>query len=80
VKAVRQAGFAGTVRRPAQSLISGGRLVVADRSPKPSAVGAPPLGEHEISADQVEESESRQAGFGIVRRRDDFIERDPENE
>jgi len=62
-----------------QSLVSGGRLVVLDRSPNPADIGATRLAEHEISAEQAE-SELRQAQFEIVSRQDDFIEKDPDNE
>ena len=62
-----------------QALVSGGEVVVVDRSPKSAAARGSPLAEHEISAEEVD-SELRQAGFEIVRRRDDFIERDPDNE
>ena len=62
-----------------ESLVSGGGLVVIDRSPKHDDVGPSSLAEHEISVEQVE-SELRQAGFEIIERRDDFVETDPENE
>lgn len=62
-----------------QSLLSGGRLVVVDRTPKPAATGASLLAEHEISAEQVE-NELRQAQFEIVSRQNDFIQKDPDNE
>jgi ubiquinone/menaquinone biosynthesis C-methylase UbiE len=62
-----------------QALVHGGGLVVLDRSPKLSTDGAPPLAEHQISAELVD-SELRQAGFEILRRLDDFIGRDQENE
>jgi ubiquinone/menaquinone biosynthesis C-methylase UbiE len=62
-----------------QALVSGGTVVVVDRSPKGVPAGGSPLAEHEISAEEVD-SKLREAGFEIVRRRDDFIERDPENE
>jgi hypothetical protein len=62
-----------------QALVPGGGLVVLDRSPKLSTDGASPLAEHQISAELVD-SELRQTGFEILRRRDDFIERDRENE
>jgi predicted methyltransferase len=54
-----------------QSLVSGGRLVVIDRSPKP-ARPASRSSEHEISVDRVE-SELRQAHFEITCRQDRFI-------
>lgn len=64
-----------------KSLISGGRLVVVDREPRPDWTG--PEGaaaeHHEVSASAVE-SELRQEGFEIVGRQDHFIEKDPSNE
>jgi ubiquinone/menaquinone biosynthesis C-methylase UbiE len=62
-----------------ESLVSGGRLVVVDRTPNPADIGATSLGEHEVSAEQVE-SALRQAQFEISLRRNDFIEKDPDNE
>jgi len=62
-----------------QSLVSGGRLVVLDRSPNPADTGPARLAEHEISAEQVV-SELRQAQFEIVTRQDDFIEKDSDSE
>jgi len=62
-----------------QSLVSGGRLVILDRAPKLETIGASPLADHEISAEQVE-SEVRRAQFEIVSRQNAFIEKDPENE
>lgn len=62
-----------------QSLVSGGRLVVVDRAPKPADTGTNRLAEHEISAEHVE-NELRRAQFEIVSRQSDFIEKDPENE
>jgi predicted methyltransferase len=64
-----------------QSLVSGGRLVVVDREPRPIETGSPGTSaeHHEVSADQVE-SELRQAGFEIVGRQNRFIENDPINE
>jgi ubiquinone/menaquinone biosynthesis C-methylase UbiE len=61
------------------SLVSGGRLVVVDRAPNPADVGKTEMGEHEISAEQVE-SELRQGKFAMVSREDHFIESDPQNE
>jgi predicted methyltransferase len=58
-----------------QSLVSGGRLVVVDREPRPINTAPPGSSEHEIAADRVE-SELRQANFEITRRQDRFIERD----
>ena len=69
----------GILAHVRQALLSGGRLVVVDRAPRPAETGASPLAEHEISAEQVE-SELRQAQFGIVSRQNDFIEKDPDNE
>jgi predicted methyltransferase len=62
-----------------QSLISGGKLVVLDRAPKPENVGVTETGEHEISADQVGK-ELVDAGFEIVSRQDHFVEKDPDSE
>lgn len=67
------------LERVRQALISGGRVVVVDRAPKPAGVGANRLAEHEISAGQVE-GELRKAQFEIVTRQDDFIDKDPDNE
>jgi predicted methyltransferase len=61
-----------------QSLVTGGRLVVIDRSPKP-ARPASESSEHEISVDRVE-SELRQAHFEITCRQDRFIPSDPYDE
>jgi predicted methyltransferase len=62
-----------------QSLISGGKLVVLDRAPKPENVGVTETGEHEVSADQVGK-ELVDAGFEIVSRQDHFVEKDPDSE
>ena len=62
-----------------ESLMPGGRLVVVDRAPKPSDIGASPLAEHEISAEQVEK-ELRRAQFEIVTLQNNFIDKDPDNE
>jgi predicted methyltransferase len=64
-----------------ESLVSGGRLVVLDREPRPSAEsrGETAAGHHEISAEQVE-GELLQAGFAMVSRQDGFIENDPLSE
>jgi predicted methyltransferase len=62
-----------------QSLVPVGTLVVVDRKPNSNGVGGPEISDHEISADRVEE-ELRRANFEIVRRQDDFIEKDPDNE
>jgi ubiquinone/menaquinone biosynthesis C-methylase UbiE len=62
-----------------QSLVSGGRLVVLDRSPNSADIGATRMAGHEILAGQVE-SELRHAQFEIVTRQDDFIGEDPDNE
>lgn len=62
-----------------QALVPGGKLAVVDRKPNSTDVGSPDNSSHEISADHVEE-ELRQANFEIVRRQDDFIEKDPDNE
>ena len=62
-----------------ESLMPGGRLVVVDRTPKPSDVGTSPLAEHEISAEQVEK-ELRRAQFEIVTLQNNFIDKDPDNE
>ena len=62
-----------------QSLVPGGKLVVVDRKPNPTVDGDPAITSHEISADRAE-AELRQANFEIVRREDDFVENDPDNE
>jgi len=64
-----------------RSLVSGGRLVVVDREPRPldpesSETAAE---HHEVSSEQVER-ELRHAGFEIVSRQDRFIQNDPLNE
>jgi predicted methyltransferase len=61
------------------SLVSGGRLVIVDREPKPENIGVMETGEHEIAASRVED-DLRSAGFQIVRLQDPFIERDPNGE
>ena len=61
-----------------ESLVSGGRLVVIDRSPKPAGP-ASERSEHEISVDRVE-SELRQAHFEIICRQDRFIQSDSYDE
>jgi predicted methyltransferase len=63
------------------SLVSGGRLVVVDREPRPDATGSrgTAVGLHEVSANQVE-SELRQEGFEIDARQNRFIEEDSSNE
>jgi predicted methyltransferase len=62
-----------------QSLVSGGRLVVVDRSPKAASEGASGFNNHEVSAERVRR-DLGQAEFEIVSREDHFIERDPGNE
>ena len=62
-----------------ESLMPSGRLVVVDRTPKPSGIGASSLAEHEISAEQVAK-ELRRAQFEIVTLQDNFIDKDPDNE
>jgi ubiquinone/menaquinone biosynthesis C-methylase UbiE len=62
-----------------RALISGGRLVVLDRAPKSADIGASPLAEHEISAQQVE-NELRRAQFEILTVQNRFIDKDPDNE
>jgi predicted methyltransferase len=63
-----------------EALVSGGRLVVADRAPDPAKAGTE-MGEHEISADQVQ-SQLQQNGFVVSSRQDHFIEsdQDPDHE
>jgi len=58
-----------------RSLVRAGRLVVIDRSPKPSTGAALETTEHEISPERVE-GELATANFEIVRRQDAFIESD----
>jgi ubiquinone/menaquinone biosynthesis C-methylase UbiE len=64
-----------------QSLVSGGRLVVVDREPRPVERGPSETAaeQHEVSSEQVE-SELHHAGFEIVSRQDGFIQNDPLNE
>ena len=64
-----------------QSLVSGGRLVVVDREPRPIAQGSVGTAaeHHEVSSGQVE-SELLRTGFEIVSRQDRFIQNDPLNE
>lgn len=62
-----------------QSLVPGGKLAVVDRKPASTDVGSSEMSSHEISADRVEE-QLRLAHFEIVRRQDDFIGKDPNNE
>ena len=63
-----------------QSLVSGGRLVVVDREPRPVDQGSTGTAaeHHEVSSEQVE-NELRHAGFEIVSRQDRFIQNDPLN-
>ena len=68
------------LRHLLQSLVSGGRLVVVDRWPRVGQTdSAQAETEHEIVPDRVE-NELRDAGFEIVKRRDDFIQSDPDQE
>ena len=64
-----------------QSLVSGGRLVVVDREPRPVAQMSTGTAaeHHEVSSEQVE-SDLRHAGLEIVSRQDRFIQNDPLNE
>jgi predicted methyltransferase len=64
--------------RVSQALMSGGRLVVVDRSPR-TGEGSTALSSHEVSAERVAR-DLREADFEIVSREDHFIERDPGNE
>ncbi len=61
------------------ALISGGRLVVVDREPKPQNIGVTETGDHEIAPARVED-DLRTAGFQVVTLQDPFIKSDPENE
>jgi ubiquinone/menaquinone biosynthesis C-methylase UbiE len=61
-----------------QSLVTGGRLVIIDRSPTGVQDQAGALLEHEISSEQVA-LDLRQANFVIDSRTDRFIESDPES-
>ena len=54
-----------------QSLVSGGRLVIADRTPQYG--GPDPQDHHEIAATLVEEQLTRK-GFEVLSRRDTFLE------
>jgi ubiquinone/menaquinone biosynthesis C-methylase UbiE len=62
-----------------QSMVSGGRIVIVDRSPKGQQEQVASLQEHEISSEQVE-TDLRQASFQIDTRTDHFIESDHEHE
>jgi len=64
-----------------QSLVSGERLVVVDRAPRPVDRGSTGTAteHHEVSSPEVE-SELRHTGFEIVSRQDGFIRNDPLNE
>jgi ubiquinone/menaquinone biosynthesis C-methylase UbiE len=62
-----------------ESLVSGGRLVIIDRSPKGVQDQAGAHQEHEISSEQVA-SDLKQTNFVIDSRTDRFIESDPDNE
>jgi ubiquinone/menaquinone biosynthesis C-methylase UbiE len=62
-----------------QSLVSGGRVVIVDRSPQDQEEPATPFQEHEISSEQVE-ADLRNAGFEIDSCTDHFIEGDPNHE
>ncbi len=62
-----------------QALVSGGRVVIVDRSPKGLQDQARAQQEHEISSGQVA-TDLRQANFVIDSQTDRFIESDPENE
>jgi ubiquinone/menaquinone biosynthesis C-methylase UbiE len=62
-----------------QSLVSAGRIVIIDRTPKLTTDTASETAQHEISAEQVEE-ELHRAQFSILNRDDHFIERDPYGE
>ncbi|MGA8086982.1 MAG: methyltransferase domain-containing protein [Terracidiphilus sp.] len=62
-----------------QSLVSGGRVVIIDRSPKDPEGRANAFQEHEISSEQVQ-AELRKAMFEIDSQTDHFIESDPEHE
>ena len=60
-----------------KSLVSGGRLVIVDREPKPDVKSSSQsAAEHEISAGQVQ-NELLGAGFAVVSREDRFIVGDP---
>jgi len=64
--------------RVSQALVSGGRLVVVDRSPRTGECSTG-FSRHEMSAERVAR-DLREADLEIVRREDPFIERDPDNE
>ncbi len=63
------------------SLVSGGRLVVVDREPRPAGASSNEAARdpHEVAPAQVE-NELRNANFEIVSRLDRFIENDPFDE
>jgi len=62
-----------------KALVSGGRLVIADREPNPANIGATETGRHEIAAEQVAR-ELAAAHFHVVSKSEPFIRGDPENE
>jgi predicted methyltransferase len=61
------------------ALVSGGRLVIVDRDPKPQNIGVTETGDHEIASARVQDHLQR-AGFQVVNLRDPFINADPDNE
>ena len=65
----------------AQSLVSGGRLVVVDRGPHSLGAGSTDSERehHQVSPEQVE-SELRLGGFEIISRQERFIQNDPSND
>lgn len=64
-----------------RSLVSGGRLVVVDREPRPAEAESKgtAVDQHEITGEQVE-GELIQAGLEIISRQDHFIQHDPYGE
>ena len=63
----------------AQSLVPGGLLVIVDHGPESlSGRGSVPSG-HGIAAEKVA-TDLRNAGFQVIRRSDNFIETDPEDQ
>jgi predicted methyltransferase len=57
------------------SLVSGGRLVIIDRQPKLPKSPAVDVGDHEISA-QLVENDLRRTNFEIVTEQDNFVPQD----
>ncbi|HVB57799.1 MAG TPA: hypothetical protein VNE63_15420 [Candidatus Acidoferrales bacterium] len=61
------------------SFVPGGRLVIADREPKPASIGVTELSGHEIAAASVA-NDLRSANFQIVKVEDPLVENDADRE